>query len=212
INHKTGAIEWRWGNPCAYGQGKCPSFLDDGDQQLFGPHHVSKLDNGNFLIFDNGWHRPEGERSRVLELEPKTGKIVWQWISKIAHTFNSRYQGAVQKLPNGNYLITSSGNGHLLEITGGNKSEIVWEWFNPINKNKPQCLISDDDLIGDPMEQVLGNTIHRAYRYAKNYPGLMGKDLSKKTPMVEGCPNFFTIYQGKESLNFNLRPSSPYGE
>jgi len=24
INHKTGAIEWRWGNPSAYGKGKGP--------------------------------------------------------------------------------------------------------------------------------------------------------------------------------------------
>lgn len=197
INHKTGAMEWRWGNPCAYGQGKCPSFLDDGDQQLFGPHHVSRLDNGNFLVFDNGWHRPEGERSRVLEMEPKTGKIVWQWVSKMAHTFYSRYQGAVQKLPNGNYLITSSGSGHLLEITGGNKPDIVWEWVSPIVMNKPKCLLTDNDMIGDPMEQVLGNTIHRAYRYAKDYPGLMGKDLSQKTPLVEGCPEFFKVYQGQ---------------
>jgi len=197
INHKTGAVEFRWGNPCAYGKGKCPSFLDDGDQKLFGPHHVTKLDNGNFLIFDNGWHRPEGERSRVLEVEPKSGNIVWQWISKMAHTFNSRYQGAVQKLPNGNYFITSSGNGHFLEITGGNKPEIVWEYINPISMNKPKCVLTDDDMIGDPMEQVLGNTVHRASRYGKDYPGLAGKDLSKKTTLVEGCPSFVTVYQGK---------------
>ena len=194
INHKTGAIEWRWGNPCAYGQGKCPSFLDDGDQQLFGPHHVTHQKNGNFLIFDNGWHRTEGERSRVLEVTPE-GKIAWQWTSKLAHTFNSRYQGAVQKLPNGNYLITSSGHGHLLEVTGDRKGEIVWEWVSPLILNKPKCFLTDGDLIGDPMEQVAGNTIHRAYRYAKDDPALKGKDLSKKEPLVPGgCQEMWKIF------------------
>jgi hypothetical protein len=200
INHKTGAIEWRWGNPSAYGKGKGPSFLDDGDQQLFGPHHVTKLDNGNFLAFDNGWHRSEGERSRVLEIDPKTGKVAWQWTSKLAHTFNSRYQGAVHKLPNGNYLITSSGLGHLLEVTGDKKGEIVWEWVNPLINNNPKCFLTDDDLIGDPMEQVAGNTMHRAYRYGKDYPGLKGKDLSKKEPFVPGgCFEMWKLYAKEEA-------------
>jgi len=115
---------------------------------------VTKLDNGNFLAFDNGWHRSEGERSRVLEIDPKTGKVAWQWISKLAHTFNSRYQGAVHKLPNGNYLITSSGLGHLLEVTGDKKGEIVWEWVNPLINNNPKCFLTDDDLIGDPWSRL----------------------------------------------------------
>ena len=200
INHKTGAIEWRWGNPSTYGKGKGPSFLDDGDQQLFGPHHVTMQANGNFLIFDNGWHRPQGERSRVLEVDPKTGKVVWQWTSKFAHTFYSRYQGAVQKLANGNYFITSSGLGHLIEITGGEKGEIVWEWVNPLILDKPKCFLTDDDLIADPMEQVAGNTIHRAYRYSKDYPGLKGQDLSKKEPFVPGgCFELWKLYNKEEA-------------
>jgi hypothetical protein len=200
VNHKTGAIEYRWGNPCAYGKGECPSFLNDGDQQLFGPHHATMQDNGNILVFDNGWHRPEGERSRALEVDLKTGKIAWEYTSKLAHAFNSRYQGATQKLPNGNYLITSSGLGHLLEVTGSKKGEIVWEWVNPLIQNKPKCYLTDDDLIGDKMEQVAGNTMHRAYRYAKDDPALKGKDLSKKEPFVPGgCPEVWKHFEDWQS-------------
>jgi hypothetical protein len=210
VNHKTGEMEYRWGNPSAYGKGKGPSFLNDGDQQLFGPHHASKVDNGNILSFDNGWHRPEGERSRVLEMDPKTGKIAWQWYSKMAHSFNTRYQGAVQKLPNGNYLITSSNSGHLLEVTGDKKAEIVWEWFNPyFFPGKFKCFATDDDLIADPMEQVMGNTIHRAYRYGKDYPGLKGKDLSKKENLVPGgCQEVWKTF-AKEQAKADAPKDAP---
>ncbi len=27
IDHKTGKLQYRWGNPCAYGAGKCPVLL-----------------------------------------------------------------------------------------------------------------------------------------------------------------------------------------
>jgi hypothetical protein len=201
INHKTGAIEYRWGNPCAYGAGKCPSFLNDGDQQLFGQHDVEWQPNGNFTIFDNGWHRPEGERSRAVEFDPKTGKIVWQFATNQALAFNSRYQGAVQKLPNGSYLITSSGSGHVMEVTGTDKPEIVWEWFSPLSVDEPKCFVTDaKDFIGHPAEQVLGNTIHRAYRYGKDYSGLQGKDLSKKELFVPGgCTEIWKIYNAWEA-------------
>ena len=194
ISHKTGEIQFRWGNPCMYGKGKCPSFLDDGDQQLFGPHHASYLPNGNVLVFDNGWYRPEGERSRVLEVNPKTGEIEWQWISKMAHSFYTRYQGAVQKLPNGNYFITSSGSGHLIEITGGKEPEIVWEWFSPLTMDKTRCFITEKDQRSFP-EQILGNTIHRSYRYAKDFSGFSGKDLSKAEPFVPGgCLEVWKVF------------------
>ena len=185
VDHKTGAIEYRWGNPCAYGAGKCPSFVSDGDQQLFGSHDASVEENGNFLIFDNGWYRPEGERSRVVEVDRRTGKIVWQWAANMPHTFSSRYQGAVQKLPNGNYFITSSGSGHILEVTGTEKPEIVWEWFSPLFNDKPTCIATDNDM-RPGTELVMNNTMHRAFRYTKDFPAFKGKDLTKKEEFVPG--------------------------
>jgi hypothetical protein len=59
VNHKTGAVEWRWGNKSAYGQGKAPSWYDNGDQKIFGSHNATPLENGNIQIFDNGSERPE---------------------------------------------------------------------------------------------------------------------------------------------------------
>jgi len=198
IDHKTGEMEYRWGNPCAYGYGECPSFLDDGDQQLFGSHDASLEENGNLLIFDNGWHRPEGERSRVVEVDPKTGKIVWQFSTQMAHAFNSRYQGAVHKLPNGNYFITSTGSGHLMEVTGGKKpNEIVWEWYSPLVKGeKFKCFATDEADTSIAGTTQITTSIHRAFRYPKDYPAFKGKDLSKKENFVPGgCTEMWKLYE-----------------
>jgi hypothetical protein len=187
IDHKTGQIQWRWGNPCAYGQGECPKYYDNASQQLFGSHHASFLENGNIQIFDNGSERPEGNRSRVVEVDPKTNKIVWEYYSNDSTSFYSYRQGAAQRLPNGNTLITSTQHGHLFEVTA--KKEIVWEYVVPIQNNKPVCAIED----GDGKNSV-NNMVHRSYRYGKDYPGLKGKDLSKKTPLTD-CPEFWKIYK-----------------
>jgi outer membrane protein assembly factor BamB len=196
VNHKTGEIEYRWGNPSAYGAGKGPSWYDNGDQKVFGTHSPILLENGNILLFDNGSERPEGNRSAAVEVNPKTGQIVWEYESNHSVSFYSYRQGAVQRLPNGNTLITSTHGGHLFEVTPDKK--IVWEFVNPIIEGKGKCIASEDDAFpAKSHRNMMKNAIHRAYRYAKDYPGLMGKDLSKKTPLVEGCPSFFTVYQGK---------------
>jgi hypothetical protein len=177
INHKTGAVEYRWGNPCAYGQGKCPSFLDDGDQQLFGPHSVTRLNSGNFLIFDNGWQRPEGNRSRAVELDPKSKVIVWQYAARSGNSFYSAFQGSTQRLPNGNTLITSTIMGHIFEVTEGARPQVVWEFVLPtIMGGGTTCFV--DDTTG---------SVHRAYRYGLDYPAFKGKDLSQRRPFKLGC-------------------------
>jgi hypothetical protein len=177
INHKTGAMEFRWGNPCTYGQGKCPSFYDDGDQQLFGPHSVTKLDNGNFLIFDNGWQRPEGNRSRSVEMDPKSKTIVWQYATRTQNSFYSAFQGSTQRLPNGNTLITSTNMGHIFEVTGGARPQVVWEFVLPTAaKGVPTCFLEDTT-----------GTVHRSHRYGLDYPALKGKDLSQRRPFKLGC-------------------------
>ena len=101
---KTLTIEWLWG----------PSNLTF-------QHHPTLLANGNLLIFDNGL-----ERSRALELDPLTQTIVWEYEDA---KFFSKLRGSVQRLPNGNTLITESDTGHVFEVTRG--GERVWEFANP---------------------------------------------------------------------------------
>jgi len=182
INHKTGAIEYRWGNPSAYGQGKPPGWYDNGDQKVFGPHNVTYLGKDRFLIFDNGSERPEGNRSAAVEIDRKTSKVVWEYTTKDYQSFYTHRQGACQRLPNGNTFITSTQHGHLFEVTMDKK--VVWDYVSPISRGKSKCFHEDDT----------GAMIHRAYRYGKDYPGLKGKDLSKKSPLAPGCPEFSKVY------------------
>ncbi len=194
INHKTGKIEYRWGNPSAYGQGKAPSYYDNGDQKMFGSHCATVLENGNILIFDNGSERPEGRRSAVIEMDPKTGEIVWEFEPKHTSSFFSYRQGAAQRLPNGNTLVTSTHGGHLFEVT--KKGKIVWDYVSPVFAGKAKCVATDDEAFDHKYHQNgMSNMIHRAYRYGADYPGLAGRDLSVKEPLVKDCPPFFKTYK-----------------
>ena len=63
IDKTTKKLIWRFGNPSVYGAGKAPSFQDDGDQLIWGPHHAhiippGRPGAGNMMILDNGWNRP----------------------------------------------------------------------------------------------------------------------------------------------------------
>lgn len=76
-----------------------------------------------------------GNRSRVLEVDMTTGKIVWEYAANDGNSFFSYRQGAAQKLPNGNCLVTSTQHGHLFEVTRDKK--VVWEFVSPIMEGPP---------------------------------------------------------------------------
>lgn len=193
VDRKSGKIVQRWGNPSAYGKGERPSWYDDGAQQLFGSHCATMLPNGNIQIFDNGSEHPEGNRSRVVEVDLKTGKIVWEYASKMPNSFFSYRQGAAQRLPNDNVLVTSTHNGHLFEVN--RQGEVVWEFVNPIVFGKAEPVLSDAAANIAADHYSYGNMIHRAYRYGKDYPGLKGRDLSVKAPLVPGYPKFLDVWK-----------------
>jgi hypothetical protein len=89
-------------------------------------HQPVLLDDGNLLIFDN---RGLGERSRVLELDPFSQRVTWQYGAGEGEQFYSKILGSVQRLPNGNTLITESDNGRAFEVT--RQGERVWEFVVP---------------------------------------------------------------------------------
>jgi outer membrane protein assembly factor BamB len=109
IDRDCGEIVWAWG----------PGVLD-------GQHKPHMLENGNILIFDNGTLRGY---SRVIELNPLTMKIEWEYTSEIKKTFHSRYISSAQRLPNGNTLICEGSKGRLFEVTP--EKDVVWDYINP---------------------------------------------------------------------------------
>lgn len=98
-----------------------------GPTNLTFQHHPTLLDNGHILLFDNG-----SKRSRVIEIDPLSNRIVWQYAP--SEGFFSKSRGSVQRLPNGNTLITESDRGYVLEVTP--EGETVWKFANPIVNKK----------------------------------------------------------------------------
>jgi hypothetical protein len=185
IDHKTGKMVYRWGNKSAYGQGEAPSWLDNGDQKVFGNHNATYLGRNRVLVFDNGSERPEGNRSAVVEVDIRSGDIVWEYTAPSSNSFYSARQGGAQKLPNGNVLVTSANSGHLFEVT--QDKEVVWDFVNPVAGQNIACSTGGFNRAF--------NMVHRAYRYGKDYPGLEGKDLSRKTLLAPDCPEFYKLYK-----------------
>lgn len=93
-------------------------------------HDPDVLQNGNILLFDNlGDYEGKGP-SRVVEVDPETGGIVWSYDGPESRPLGSAIRSAQQLLPNGNLLITESDGGRLLEVT--RDGETVWEYVNPV--------------------------------------------------------------------------------
>lgn len=198
IDKASGKIVYRWGNPSAYGQGKRPGFADNGDQQIFGPHDATWLGDGKVLLFDNGWQRPESNRSRVLILDTKTDKIVWEYQAMNLNSFFTAYQGSVQMLPNKNILITSTQTGHIFEVTQTKRPQIVWEYVNPWTHKGPTPMLTEAHALDAPGDiNIMGNFVHRAFRVPKDHPGLKGKKLSPKV-LFPDAPKWWEVYNKAE--------------
>ena len=114
LNWPRNEIVWAWG------QGR-----------ISGPHDAQVLESGNILIFDNGLGRGY---SRVIELDPLSQEIVWEYKAPEPSDFYTRGRGSAQRLPNGNTLITESMAGRAFEVTGD--GEIVWEFHCPERNQK----------------------------------------------------------------------------
>jgi hypothetical protein len=143
IDRGTGEIIWRLG---------CETLANQ--------HYPHELPNGNVLIFDNGTYRPNIalNYSRVIEVDRKTKKIVWEYTDTPLHNFFSPYISGAQRLQNGNTLITEGNYGRLFEVTP--KKEVVWEYVNPY--------FAAQQITCDRSPAVQGeqNSIFRAFRYA----------------------------------------------
>ena len=143
VDRSTGEITWKWG----------PGNISH-------QHHPTYLDNGNVLLLDNGAHRRGLSYSRVVEVDPATSEIVWQYQGSPMVSFFTHFTGGAQRLPNGNTLITEGQTGRLFEVTP--VGEIVWEYVSPFVV---------------PSQFGMANGVFRAHRYGPDHPALQGRDL-----------------------------------
>jgi outer membrane protein assembly factor BamB len=89
-------------------------------------HDAQITDSGSLLLFDNLGAR---DHSRVLEYDPRTMKLLWQYEGSQDEPLLSQQMGSAQRLPNGNTLIAESEGGRAIEVT--RDGDIVWEFYTP---------------------------------------------------------------------------------
>jgi hypothetical protein len=100
-------------------------------------HEPVLLPNGRMLVFDN---LGRGGSSRIVEFDPVTQKVHWQYGGAPNEPFASWKVGVQQRLPNGNTLITESTEGRAFEVTP--QGHIVWEFMNPARAGEARELIA----------------------------------------------------------------------
>ncbi len=155
IDKQTGKIVWRLGPDHAAAQSEATAIASPVRtfslatprpvDQTSGQHDAHIIPEGlpgagNLLVFDN--EGPSGfpstqlsvqSGSRILEIDPQTQTIVWQYTSidsdRSPWGFYSSFISSVRRLPNGNTLIDEGMNGRLFQVTPD--GEIVWEYVNP---------------------------------------------------------------------------------
>jgi len=106
ISRPGGQVLWKLG-----GKSNQFSFTNDPFSQICGQHAVTRLSNGNLLIFDNGqncWPALDerGDLTRIIEYkideQSLEAELVWSYTQDGAY---SDAQGSAQRLSNGNTLI-----------------------------------------------------------------------------------------------------------
>ncbi|MBS3764128.1 MAG: aryl-sulfate sulfotransferase, partial [Planctomycetes bacterium] len=149
ISRETGEFTWKIGPDYTR-----PELKDLG--QIIGQHHAHVIPRGlpgegNVLVFDNGGFAgygppnpgaPTGEYnavrpySRVLEFNPITLELVWEYSARTAgygyhhhDVFYSPFISSAQRLPNGNTLICEGDRARIFETN--TEHEIVWEYIVP---------------------------------------------------------------------------------
>jgi len=129
------------------------AIYDQVEGNLEGQHSPQMLSNGRILVFDNGRYR---NFSRVIELDPVTLEVVWEYKDKDFFTLS---QGHAQRLSNGNTLITESEKGRVFEVT--REGEVVWEYYHPEIQGPKNS--KNKDKWGQRQE------IYRMERYPKEF-------------------------------------------
>jgi hypothetical protein len=205
LRGRGGDILYRWGNPRAYRAGTTA------DQQLFQQHNPNWIRDGSpgtghILIFNNGVGRLGGNYSSIVEINPPLqpdgtytltpggaygpAAPAWTYTASPPSSFYAANVSSAQRLPNGNTLIDNGPQGSFFEIN--TNAQTVWRYVCPLVNSTP---------LTQGQSPPAQNQVFRATRYATDYAGLAGHDLTAHGT-IELQPNaLFEITDIAPNLN-----------
>ena len=95
----------------------------------------------------------------MIEVNPETNKVEWEYRDPNAFNFYTSICGSAQRLPNGNTLICESTRGRFFEVTPD--KAIVWEYVSPFMVKRPSY-----------WGWILSALVFQAHRYELDFEGL----------------------------------------
>lgn len=143
ISWPEGKVLWKWGSGWISHQ-----------------HDATYASDKTVLLFDNGAHHPTVPRSRVIEVDVNTNRIVWQYYPEHVFSLMSGHIAGAERLPGGNTLICEGQSGRVFEVTPD--CDVCWEWISPFVHT---------------FKGVKCSMLFRAHRYLPDGPELIGKGL-----------------------------------
>ncbi len=186
-DRKTGKLVWQVGPDFS-----ATEALRKMGQQV-GQHHAHMIPRGlpgegNILVYDNGGqagygapnpgaptgnHNARRDFSRIIEYDPTTLEVVWQYpkpgpglMNTGSGYFYSSFMSSAQRLPNGNTMVTEGSDGRIFEVTA--EHEIVWEYLSPYaSRRQKTCMI------------------YRAYRVPYEWAPQAEKPEEKSVPRID---------------------------
>jgi hypothetical protein len=126
----------------------------------------------------NTWPPPAATSGKNAKLMSR--QIVWSYSSKSSHGMFSHIGSSAHRLPNGNTLICSDTEGHIIEVTPA--GDAVWEYINPVT--------SDGILTFKRDNWPMYNSIFRAFRIGTNDPALAGRTLTSGNTITGRTPSY----------------------
>lgn len=192
---KGGDLLYRWGNPLWNKQGTAVN------QMLFQQHcclwiPTNYPGGGHILIHNNGIGRTPAQYTSIDEIVPPVDangnytrtagaafgptNLFWTYKDSTPTNFFGADIGGVERLPNGNTLITFGIRGTLFEVTPAGQT--VWKYINPVTQTPlAQGTVVPFDSNSNPKFplQTL-NEVFKVHRYPTNFVGFVGKDLAPR--------------------------------
>jgi len=193
---KGGDLLYRWGNPAVN------NLTDATHKEMLWQQHCAIWiptncpGAGHILIHDNGINRANPAYTSIDEIAPPVDangfysrvgntyfgptSYFWQYTNNPATNFYGADIGGVEREPNGDTLITFGVRGTLFEVTSN--LQTIWKYISPVTTTP---LAQGSTIPFDPNSntnfplQTL-NEVFKVHRYATNYPGFAGKDLTPR--------------------------------
>ena len=141
--------------------------------------------DANGIVKDHYVNPPEAGYTFIPETDaagrqpPVTRLVSNQIVAALRplHAFVSYHSSGVQRLPNGNSIITLTRPGRLVEMTPD--EEVVWEYINPVTTEAGIVTT----VVTTEHSNLFGGWA--PLRFAPDHPALIGRDLSPKGPITE---------------------------